>query len=155
MTRLSLVVLSVLVAATVSVSEPVKEPKPLPPDGGRLTITEHAVPGSSSCTAEYVRGDTLVRAKVTHSYNLPTRQSSISGDLLPVYLVVTGTAPPKLAPIRSAAELFKALTAGGYTATADGGKSVGGNGSPRVGVYTVVPTPKQGPAVTPTPRAPK
>ena len=153
--RVGLVVVSALATAVAWASEPAKPPRQLPAGGGRLTITEQVTPGSNYCTAEFVRGDTLVRTKVTHAYNAPTGDSSYAGDLLPVYLVVTGAASPKAVPIRTAEGLVKALEAGGYTVSADGKAGEGEASSATVRTYTVVPATKAPPAAPPALSIPK
>jgi hypothetical protein len=126
---------------------PAEKPAPLRVGEGRLTVTEQPTPGITYCTVEFVRGDTLVRTKVTHSYNPPTGDSEHRGDLLPVYLVITSQAPKEPVALQSAGELIKALKAQGYevaaekAARADGGKAAkSGDGIPqRVQTYIVRP----------------
>lgn len=137
---------------------PSEKPAPLVVGEGRLTVTEQPTPGLTYCTVEFVRGDTLVRTKTTHAYNPPTGDSEYRGDLLPVYLVITGQAPKESVTLQSAAFLIKALKDQGYEVSAvegkraDGGKAAkGGDGIPtRVQSYTVRPGLKR-PAPPPSP----
>ena len=91
------------------------EPKPQETaDGWRLTVKEEVFFGFNHYTFEFVRGETVVRTKVTHSYNVPTGDSSYDGDLLPIYLVITCKSPAKATAMRNADELISALEAGGF-----------------------------------------
>jgi hypothetical protein len=139
------------------------EPTPLALGEGRLSVTQELTPGLSYCTVEFVRGDTLVRTKVAHAYNPPTGEGEHQGDLLPVYLVITGQAPKESVPVFSAGDLIKALKDQGYEVSAvketraDGGKAAKGGGvpGPRVETYTVRPGPKRPSAPGSAPDVPK